>query len=224
VDAWLADGMSGRSDKTIAKYGYVLKPVLARIGGRVLRDLTAADIRTALQVFAASHSTETVSIARLSLERAIRHAEGQGKVRRNVAALVDAPEGRPGRPSKSRSPEQAETLVKAAHGNSMRAYILLSLITGIRTEEARALRWDQVDLKGDSDAEPSMRRQSPCGDLSARTVTPRSPGRGERWRSRRRWSRHSWRIRSLRRRTVIWLAISGMSTDSCSPFGLHALR
>jgi integrase len=30
--------------------------------------------------------------------------------------------------------------------------VILSLATGIRTEEARALRWDHVDLDGDSDA------------------------------------------------------------------------
>jgi integrase len=30
--------------------------------------------------------------------------------------------------------------------------VILSLTTGIRTEEARALRWDQVDLDGDPDA------------------------------------------------------------------------
>jgi integrase len=32
------------------------------------------------------------------------------------------------------------------------AYVILSLTTGIRTEEARALRWDHVDLDGDPDA------------------------------------------------------------------------
>jgi integrase len=28
------------------------------------------------------------------------------------------------------------------------AYVVLSLLVGIRTEEARALRWDHVDLDG----------------------------------------------------------------------------
>ena len=36
----------------------------------------------------------------------------------------------------------------------MRAYIVLSLLCGIRTEEARALRWQHVDLDGDPAASP----------------------------------------------------------------------
>ena len=140
VEAWLADGMSGRSAKTIAKYRHVLKPVLARIGGRKLRELTAADIRGALRVFAATHATDTVGMARLSLERAIRHVEGAGLVRRHVAELVDAPQGQPGRPSRALSPEQAEALLKAAEESGLRPYIVLSVMTGMRTEELRALR------------------------------------------------------------------------------------
>ena len=34
----------------------------------------------------------------------------------------------------------------------LNAYVVLSLTVGIRTEEARELRWDHVDLDGDPDA------------------------------------------------------------------------
>jgi integrase len=36
----------------------------------------------------------------------------------------------------------------------MHAYIVLSLTTGLRTEEIRALRWDHVDLKGNPETRP----------------------------------------------------------------------
>jgi hypothetical protein len=36
----------------------------------------------------------------------------------------------------------------------MHAYIVLCLLVGVRTEEARALRWDHVDLAGRPDADP----------------------------------------------------------------------
>jgi integrase len=36
------------------------------------------------------------------------------------------------------------------------AYVALSLLTGIRTEEARALRWEHVDFDGNPDADPPM--------------------------------------------------------------------
>jgi integrase len=38
----------------------------------------------------------------------------------------------------------------------MHAHIVLSLLVGVRTEEARALRWAHVDLDGDPHARPSV--------------------------------------------------------------------
>ncbi len=38
----------------------------------------------------------------------------------------------------------------------MYAYIVLRLLVGVRTEEARALGWDHVDLNGDPSASPSV--------------------------------------------------------------------
>jgi integrase len=76
-------------------------------------------------------------------------------VGRNVAMLVGTPKGQAGRPSKSLSLEQASALLAAAEGTRMHAYIALCLATGIRTEEARALRWENVNL-GDPDARPPV--------------------------------------------------------------------
>src|SRR6266851_6853385 len=43
---------------------------------------------------------------------------------------------------------QAAALLAAAKDDPrLGAYVVLSLTTGIRTEEARALRWDHVDLE-----------------------------------------------------------------------------
>ncbi len=63
-----------------------------------------------------------------------------------MAALVKAPRGRPGRPSKSLTLEQAQALLQAARGSRLYAYVVLSVTTGLRTEEVRALRWNEVDL------------------------------------------------------------------------------
>jgi integrase len=41
----------------------------------------------------------------------------------------------------------------------MHAYITLGLLTGIRTEEARAPRWAHVDLDGDPAARPASGSQ-----------------------------------------------------------------
>jgi integrase len=90
------------------------------------------------------YSTWSLQITRNSLERAIRHAESNDLVGRNVAALVKPPRGRSGRSSKSFTLGQAKALLTAAERTRWHAYIALSLLVGIRTEEPRALRWDHV--------------------------------------------------------------------------------
>ena len=63
-----------------------------------------------------------------------------------MAALVKAPAGRAGRPSKSLTLEQAQELLRVAGGSRLYGYVVLSVTTGLRTEELRALRWNEVDL------------------------------------------------------------------------------
>jgi len=156
IQDWLKDGLPGRSAKTVSTYTEVTGPLCEIIGKISLRDLTAADVRSALTNLGATRSTRTLSIAHASLTRAIRHAEANGKVRRNVARLIDTPMGQEGRPSKSLTFRQAVALIAAAQDTALYAYIVLSLLVGVRTEEARALKWEHVDLDGEPDAKPPV--------------------------------------------------------------------
>lgn len=89
------------------------------------------------------------------LKQAIRRAEARGVVRRNVAMLCDVPRGTVGRPSKSMNVVQDKAVLAAAKRHpAMEAYVVLSLPTGARTEELRALTWDNVDVEGEP---PSIR-------------------------------------------------------------------
>ena len=170
---WLANGLGGRTAKTVKKNENVLEPILKVIGARKLRELTANDVRQALSAMAAGYSSAAVNMGHLALKRAIRHAEANDVVNRNVATLVDTPKGREGRPSRSLTLDQAVAIIAAARtlpdmelrpglkdvrrpAELMYAYIVLSLLAGLRTEEARALRWDHVDLDGDPDTAPPV--------------------------------------------------------------------
>ena len=155
VEVWLAQGLSGRSERTIQLYRDGVKPLVDRIGGKQLRKLTAADVRLALAELSSDMSTRSLQIAHNCLVRAIRHAEADDLIGRNVAALVRPPAGQEGRPSKALTAEQARAVLQAAaaSGDERRtarswsyAYVVLLLTTGLRPEEARALRWDHVDL------------------------------------------------------------------------------
>jgi integrase len=144
----------------------VLEPILKATGARRLRELSAADVHQALSKMAAGYSSAAVAMGHNALTRAIRHAESRDLVGRNVATLVDTPKGRGGRPSRSLSLGQTTALLRASEAGTgppeshprpaslMHAYIVLCLLTGIRTEEARALRWEHVDLDGVPDADP----------------------------------------------------------------------
>jgi integrase len=162
VDDWLESGLDGRSDATATKYRLVLKRLLKQLGRANLRDLTAHDIRAALTALADGRSSSTVAIAHNGLTRSIRHAEARDLVRRNVSTLVDTPKGQKGRLPKALTLEQARAVLSSA--DDLRkyrygAYVALCLQTGIRTEEARALTWEHLDLDGTPDDDPPM---PPC--------------------------------------------------------------
>ena len=114
VEDWLREGLDGTSERTRTLYEGLLGPLLDAIGARPLRVLSAGDVRSGLGKLADRYSPRSLQITRLSLERAIRHAEADDLVGRNVAALVKAPQGRSGRPSKSFTLEQAKALLATA--------------------------------------------------------------------------------------------------------------
>ena len=160
LEDWLAHGTDGLSERTVTLYrGTSVKALDEQLGRVRLMELSVSDVRSALGAIAARSSTRTVKIAHNVLVRAIRHAEGDDLVGRNVAALVDPPKGQlegqlEGRPSKSMTLEQAVTLMAAAKGTALEAYIVISLLSGVRTEEARALRWDHVVALVDDQWQP----------------------------------------------------------------------
>jgi integrase len=83
------------------------------------------------------------------LRRSVTRVQARDKVKRNVVLLCEVPQGQTGRPSKSLTLEQAEALVAAAAGSPLHAYIVVSLLTGARTEELRPLTLSHVDLDDD---------------------------------------------------------------------------
>jgi integrase len=67
-------------------------------------------------------------------------------VKRNVVELTEVPTGQPGRASKSLTAQQSDDVLTKTAPDRLHAYIVVSLLTGARTEELRALRWDHVHL------------------------------------------------------------------------------
>lgn len=121
-----------------------------------MKDLRADDVDDWLDDRANVLATRSLRDLLAVLRRAITHAQRRDKVMRNVAELVTVPEGRPGRPSKALNLEQAKAVLTAARGSRLYAYLVLSLLIGVRTEEARPLTWDHVHLSPPNGAPPHV--------------------------------------------------------------------
>ncbi|MFC5823229.1 site-specific integrase [Nonomuraea insulae] len=154
---WLTYGLSGLDPNTVTTTTILCKThIIPALGKRKLRELSAQDVDKWLAERAKSLSTSTLSRLHSCLNRIIKRAMARDKVRRNVVELCRVPQGQKGRPSKALTMAQAEEVLKASEGKSLHAYIVVSLLTGARTEELRALRWDHVDLVGNLNAVPSV--------------------------------------------------------------------
>jgi integrase len=185
---WLEHGLPGRSERTRQIYRDALAPLLGKIGHRTLRDLTAAEVEDGLNSLSGELSSRSLQIAHNALRRTIRYAEAKGRVGRNVAALIDTPKGRAGRRRRAFSLPQAAALILASRelpvlelhaglkdprrpAALMHAYITVSLMAGMRPEEARAIGWeDDVALDGDPPYVAVLRADRAGGD----TKTPKS--------------------------------------------------
>ena len=160
VTDWLTYGLSGRASATREKCAHLCRAhLLPDLGARKLRDLTAQDVDRWLADKAKILSTRSLRELYACLNRAIARAMARERVKRNVVALCTIPKGQPGRPSKSLTLEQAKALLDAAEGTRLHACVVLSLLTGARTEELRALTWAHVDLDGRPNHNPPL---PPC--------------------------------------------------------------
>ena len=145
VNDWLEKGLKGRAAKTLETNRFLAEQhVIPLIGGIKLKELTADHVDEWLDGLTGKLSTRSLEGVHSVLKRSIRQAQARDKVVRNVAELVTTPTGMAGRPSKALTLDQAREVLDAARSSPLYGYVAVSMLTGIRTEEARALRWDHV--------------------------------------------------------------------------------
>lgn len=163
VRGFLKYGLTDKSKATVDKITSLADThIIPDLGRRELRNttrkrhlLTADDVDEWLLKKAKVLSTRTLREVRSILLRSIKRAQKREGVRRNVVLLCDCPTGQEGRPSRSLTFEQAEALLTTAEADAstIGAYIVTSLLGGVRTEEARPLTWSHVHLPKPADTE-----------------------------------------------------------------------
>ena len=155
IEDLLEFGLAGRSAKTIETCRMLANGhVIPDLGSRKVQELTAEDVDRWLKRKAPDLSRATLQRILSILRRALSRQVARDRLRRNVALHCEVPQGKSGRPSKALTMQQATAVLEAARGTGMDAYITLSLVTGARTEELRALTWANLDLAGDVSSQP----------------------------------------------------------------------
>jgi hypothetical protein len=139
VEDWLAFGLAKHGESTLAKYRFLCSThIIPLLGARKLRDLTASEVERWLAGRAKSLSTEPLHRVHACLNRSVKRAMARDLARRNVVELAEIPTGRPGRQSKSLLAEQVDDVLIKTAPDRPHNYIVVSLLTGGRTEELRS--------------------------------------------------------------------------------------
>src|SRR5258706_10313536 len=138
ASAWLDDGLPGRSERTKTIYKDGLAPLLAKIGHRPLRDLTAPEGPGGAVWPALDQQPPDCP------ELAGAGAQVHERLGRNVAELIEAPMGRTGRPSKSLSLAQAQERRGQPLVRLHRPVLVLGGGQQVRAGRVRALRGRQA--------------------------------------------------------------------------------
>jgi integrase len=102
---------------TIASYrGQAEKWIYPKIGAAKLKDFKATEADGFFRDLGPVLSKRSIVMIKSTLRRSIRRAQKHDLIGRNVVELADLPEGRPGRPSRAMTQEQAGKVLGAAAG------------------------------------------------------------------------------------------------------------
>ncbi len=143
AEVWLKDVSDRARPHTLSTYrSHVKRNILPVLGDRIASDLSPADIR---RMHAAMRrkgvSDATVSGAHRTLVSLLEHARAERIIADNIAALNPPRRTRPSKSRSSLTRDEARALLGLAD-----ARWTLALLTGLRSGEARALRWTDLDL------------------------------------------------------------------------------
>ncbi|GAA3921361.1 tyrosine-type recombinase/integrase [Microbacterium invictum] len=144
ADRWLDDVSHRAKPSTIANYRSNVRAKIAPVlGRRLISELTPTDIRRMHAAIRASGAGDaSVSSAHRTLVTMLEFARAERISTENVAMLTPPRRAQPGKKRESLTREEAKALLALND-----ARWTLGLLTGLRSGEARALRWEDIDFK-----------------------------------------------------------------------------
>lgn len=164
LDQWVRIVLPGTvSPATEGQYADVVRLYIKpRIGQLRVKELAPSDVTRMLRDMEQptprrpqGYSANSRRLARSILRRALRWAQVEGLVARNVAALAGAvrvsrPEGR------TMTPPQARVFLDHIRGDRHEAMYVTALTLGLRVSELLALGWDDVNLAPSDGSTPTI--------------------------------------------------------------------
>jgi len=148
LDRWLSDIRDTVRQRTWERYEQIvrvhLKPTLGRIK---LKNLTPTHVRGLYrEKLDSGSSPRTVQYIHTTLSKALKDAQTDGLISRNVTQGVKAP-----RPVKKEirplSPDQTQVYLRTACGDRFEALYVLAIHCGLREGELLGLKWDDMNLE-----------------------------------------------------------------------------
>lgn len=137
-----------RAPSTFKVYRSLGNHITTAVGQVRVARLTVSQVEGMLRAMAAGGAARrTIARTRSLLARAIRRAERDGRVSRNVAMIAEMPAA-PARKSRALTLEQTGKLLGLDLTAWWRAFILTGVTLGLRPGELLGLRWENVDLDG----------------------------------------------------------------------------
>jgi integrase len=149
LDRWLDDAVRDTvRGTTFERYEQNvrlhIKPALGRLR---LKKLTSAHVRGLhREKLDAGLSPRSVRYVHVTLHKALKQAESDGLVRRNVAGTVKPPQVR-NEEIRPLDANQVKILFEAVEGDRLEALYVLAVTTGLRQGELLGLKWEDVDLE-----------------------------------------------------------------------------
>lgn len=143
ANTWLEDVGRRAKPKTIAGYrSNVKSKIVPALGTRVVSMLTPADIRRLHSSIRETGAGDaSVASAHRTLVTMLEYARGERLVVENVAQTTPPRKARPTRARQSLTRDEAKALLAQEDPRWS-----LGLLTGLRSGEACALRWEDIDL------------------------------------------------------------------------------
>lgn len=122
---------------------YLIEP----LGDKYLFEVTPDDVKTAIGK-AAKQSSSIYRSVQMLYKMIFQSAVDTGLIDSNPAADLPSKGGKPPKKKVALTDEQCQTLLNATRGFPPYVFIMLCLYAGLRREEALALKWKYVHLRG----------------------------------------------------------------------------